>query len=59
MKEYDLHFTFMVKIEATEASIQEEHDRLMRRYVKALSKEFGDISYLRDCKTGRFRKVEK
>jgi hypothetical protein len=56
-QEYDLTFKFTITIEATPKTIAKLHDTHMRRFIKAVSKEFGPPSCLRDCKTGRFRKI--
>jgi len=54
---YDLNFKMTVTIKCKPENVGKRHDIMAKRFVKALEKEFGKRQYVKDCKTGRFRKL--
>ena len=55
---YDFTFKFEVSIETYPNQKKREHDRIARILVKTFEKELGiRCTSVRDCETGRFRKL--
>jgi len=55
---YDFTFKFEVEIEAYPNQKMSEHDRIAKRLVRAFEQELGiPCTSIRDCETGRFRKL--
>ena len=58
MPKYDLTFTITIWVECPPSEIERLHDDVARDVFQAVDKALGGKpQYIRDCKTGRFRKL--
>jgi len=55
---YDFTFKFDVTVETYPNQKKREHDRIAKALVRAFEEELGiPCTSIRDCETGRFRKL--